>query len=318
MNELQLNVDDAASEHSEIEKMLEEDHQLIKETESIISDLTDRHKDFHVELENQVAREHGIAPPQTATPPLAAPAETMSFGTMFTGGRGSIFGNTAAAPSSKSALPPLHQNVATETTTAGSPSKAKSVSVAAKGEEEWISSSNLKQKTKSAKTKKSKMEAVPQSTNTSSKVAVITVDVVMQKAMCEMGLRVLTTRPDRQMQGDGNQPVQTLFRCYGCFTVEHDTNRTHCRQCGGMTFQRMSVYLDERGRTHERYSSRDRFNRRYLEKNHLVPRGTQLVRYNQQNGPYGHRRGKGRKGRREKRQFVGQQNGYRGGGGQRW
>jgi len=341
MNALQLDADDAASEHSEIEKMLEEDHQLIKDTESIISDLTDRHnelhsqqiKDFHVELENQVAREHGIAPrfqskgpltstlpppavpPQTAAPPIAPPAQSMSFGTMFTGGRGSIFGNAAAAAAPKSALPPLHQNVSTET-----PPKAKSSSGGAgKGAEEWITEKNLKQKTIENKPKKSKMEPVPQSTNKTSKVAVITVDVVMQRAMCEMGLRVLTTRPDRQMQSDGeNRPIQTLFRCYGCFTVEHDTNRTHCRQCGGMTFQRMSVYMDERGRTHERYSTRDRFGRRYLEKNHLVPRGSQLVRYNQQNGAYGHRRGKGRKGRREKRQYVGQQpNGYRGGG-QRW
>lgn len=343
MNALQLNGDDAASEHSELDKMLEQDHELIKDTESIISELTDQSmrlhsketKQFQAELEEQLRRENPHRPPrfqkgsltstlppppipiQAPAPPIAPQTETVSFGTMFAGGRGSLFGTVAgvsgAGSPSESPLPPLHQNAA-----APEPVKEKKKTLSDGMKGEWISAENL-EKSKKERQKKTKMEAVPQSTNQTSSVAVITVDVVMQRAMCDMGLRVLTTRPDRQMQSDTeNRPVQVLFRCYGCYNVEHDTTRTHCRTCGGMTFQRMSVYVDDRGKTHERYSTRDRFNRRYLEKNHLVPRGGQLVRYNQQNGAYGHRRGKGKR-RNNKRSFVGQQhNGYQRGGGQRW
>lgn len=170
------------------------------------------------------------------------------------------------------------------------------------------------------------VSAVKESTNTTSSVAAITVDHAMQRAMVEMGLRVMTTRADRHYGRNGNEAAQFMFRCYGCFNMEHDTTRTHCRTCGGMTFQRVSVYMDEDNHPHYHYSSQDRFMGGYMERHNLVPKGSQLVKYRQTNArgrrslnhaPRGGAAGTGRR-RRKKRGFIGQQqNGYRRGGGQR-
>jgi len=312
------------------------------ETKSIISDLDALHsqqtKQMQMELESQLSAERNTSkfsknhiPPRfrNGLPPPPQPnGSTPSFGTLFAGKAGSVFGTAATGGVSagaagtgtesvdpnKSPLPPLHQNVTTE------PVK-RTIKDAWNGE--WVSPENLKETaTSTKKKKKPKVEPIPESKNTSSKIAVITVDTAMQKAMVLMGLRVLTTRADRRYGRGGDEPVQTMFRCFGCFTMEHDTTRTHCRVCGGMTFQRVSVYMDEDGRPHHRYFARDRFGGRYLEKNNLVPRGAQLVKYQGtgRNNPTGGPRNKRQQKRRKKRGFIQgsqQQNGYRGGG-QRW
>merc|ERR1712087_556230 len=134
--------------------------------------------------------------------------------------------------------------------------------------------------------------------NTTSSVAVITRDTAMQKAMMSLGLRVLTTAENRHY-GDRNEPTDIQFRCYGCYTFEKNTNRTHCRHCGGQTFQRVQIYTDEWGKQHYRYSARDRFGHRYLDKHNLVPRGQQLVKYEHKPFGQGRQRKKGRAGRRQ-------------------
>merc|ERR1712228_346102 len=131
-----------------------------------------------------------------------------------------------------------------------------------------------------------------------SSVAVITVDTAMQRCMVNMGLRVMSTSKDRQFggsdavkNGDDNnnkkdkgnahnngEPVQYVFRCYGCFQFENNTTRTHCRWCGGQTFQRVAICRDENGQHHYRYYYKDRYATKYLDKHQLIPRGSQLVK----------------------------------------
>lgn len=326
----ELSLDDAASahsKHSDIDQMIAEDiNKTFNETASIISDLQS-HKELYshqtaqalLEAESQMMSHPLPPPPQPAAPPKVAASGGVSFGTMFTAAPGSIFGNAPAQPAdpSKSALPPLHQNAASD------PVKRTAADSWKGGE--WVTPENLKE-TPTKRKKGSKAIELPESTNTTSKVAAITVDIAMQRAMVDMGLRVLTTKADRRFGQNGrDEPVQMMFRCYGCYTNEHDTTRTHCRQCGGMTFQRVFIFLDENGKAHHRYSARDRWGGRYLEKYNLVPKGSQLVKYegtgrNNPNwaGQARHNK-RGRGGRRNNRRMRQHQNGngYRGGG-QRW
>ena len=152
--------------------------------------------------------------------------------------------------------------------------------------------------------------------NENSPVAVITVNVVMQRAMTEMGLRVLSTAKDRQYgnpqarhNGKGrhnnSEPVKYMFRCYGCFEFEEDTNRVYCRWCGNKTYQRVAIYEDENGKHHYRYFARDRFGGNYLQKHSLIPKGSQLVKdngkgnaHNYAQGHHGNRKKKKKKKKR--------------------
>lgn len=158
--------------------------------------------------------------------------------------------------------------------------------------------------------------------------------------MVEMGLRVMSTDQDRQYGGNkggnnnkggggGNnlngEPIDHVFRCYGCFQFEHDTTRTHCRWCGGQTFQRVAIYQDENGKHHYRYFYRDRYAQKYLDKHNLVPRGNQLVKYNQKNGRNNvqgqnnhNQQRKNQKKKNKKRGYLSQNNNNFRGGGQRW
>merc|ERR1712048_78175 len=155
--------------------------------------------------------------------------------------------------------------------------------------------------------KKKKVKNVEAVKNLDSSVAVITIDTAMQRCMVNMGLRVMSTQKDRQYGGkldgdgkekghvkkgkddpdgdaNGGEPVQWVFRCYGCFQFENNTTRTVCRWCGGQTFQRVAIYQDNRGQHHYRYYYKDRYATKYLDKHQLIPRGSQLVKNHQKNG----------------------------------
>merc|ERR1712154_495638 len=145
---------------------------------------------------------------------------------------------------------------------------------------EWISEDNLKIETrkKGKLGKPAKVTAVPDASNTDSKVAMVTMDFAMQKAAVQIGLRVLSTSSKMRYGNRGNESNDLLFRCYGCFTMEHDTSRTTCRVCGGQTFQRVNVYIDERGKAHHHYSARDRWGAGYQDRYGLMLRGNQYVK----------------------------------------
>jgi len=205
----------------------------------------------------------------------------------------------------------------------------------------WLGPENYKPVPKNQNKKKSKVKNVPNATNKDSSVAVITVDQTLQRAMVDMGLRVMSTSADRQYgnnnnnQGtnrrnnnrnaaNGGEPVDYQFRCYGCFHNEHDTTRTHCRWCGGQTFQRVAIYQDDNGKHHHRYYYRDRYAQKYMEKHSLVPRGAQLVKYNQTNGRNNvqgnnnQQQRKNQKKKNKKRGYLSQNNNNFRGGGSRW
>ena len=189
--------------------------------------------------------------------------------------------------------------------------------------------------------------------NLDSSVAVITVDTAMQRCMVNMGLRVMSTSKERlygkaagddkdneskensekngnnaqqQQQSSNNnkkhqngEPVQWVFRCYGCFQFENNTTRTHCRWCGGQTFQRVAIYLDQNGQHHYRYYYKDRYATKYLDKHQLIPRGSQLVKNHQKNGYDNNRNNQKNKKKNKKRGYLGNQPFNRGyGGQQRW
>merc|ERR1712129_304661 len=132
---------------------------------------------------------------------------------------------------------------------------------------EWLTPENFVKLPKNEGKKKHKLKNVQEVKNLDSSVAVITVDTAMQRCMVNMGLRVMSTSSDRaygnrkkdaktKTDGDkttqeddadnprgdanGGEPVQWVFRCYGCFQFENNTTRTHCRWCGGQTFQRVA------------------------------------------------------------------------------
>jgi len=106
----------------------------------------------------------------------------------------------------------------------------------------------------------------------------------MQRCLNEMGLRVLSLSDDRIYNNRNNaqngQPIRYIFRCFSCFTFEENTSRVICRNCGMKTYQRVAVYQDNNGKLHYRFYARDRYSQRYLENNHLVPRGAQLIKFN--------------------------------------
>ena len=372
---------DATSEKSDIEKMVEEDlTTTFDETQSILSELSAHSNQLSAQrqsMQNRLAAAAGSGgtgygqyaqhvPPRfqnSRSLPISAAfgqhgqapalqtqhsADSVSFGTLFTGGQGAIFGGGGGAESQSQAqsqgqqqeqgqqgqqgqpppltqsalqpnmmgggaLPPLHQNQTSE------PVKMTVADAWSNGD--WLTPENLKKGGNgSNKNKKSKLEQTGGS-NQDSSVAVITVDLAMQKAMLDMGLRVLSTQSNRQYGNGGgpngqNEPARFVFRCYGCFQFEQNTNRTHCRYCGGQTYQRVAIYVDASGKEHYRYFYRDRYAHKYLDKHGLVPRGSQLVKYNQQNG-----RGNNNKKKKKKRGYLNQGNynshNSRGGGG-RW
>eukprot|EP00483_Globobulimina_turgida_P001290 UN01292 len=177
----------------------------------------------------------------------------------------------------------------------------------------WLTPDNFKPIPKNDRRKKQKLQNV-ENVSADSSVAVVTVDIAMQRCMIGMGLRVLTTSNERQYgnnkrnkKGNNGEPIDHIFRCYGCFQYEHNTSRTHCRWCGGRTYQRVAIYKDENGKHHYRYFYRDRFAQKYLDTHSLVPRGSQLVKYNQTNHIKNNQR-RNQKRKRKKRTYLGNNN----------
>jgi len=237
---------------------------------------------------------------------------------------GAVMGNITHSP-----LPALSQNETSDHLSYAQirpdqPAKPEAkVSANEAWNNEWLTPDNFKAAPKNAPKKKTKLTTVQDSKNAHSSVAVITVDVAMQRAMSEMGLRVLSTSEDRQYRGGGDgrsEPVKYQFRCYACFQMEENTTRTHCRWCGGQTFQRVSVFEDDNGKHHYRYSFRDRYGHKYLDRHSLVPRGTQLVKYNQKNGRnQSNQSMMNQKKKKKRRGYLSQPgDGNFRGGGQRW
>merc|ERR1712154_66671 len=119
---------------------------------------------------------------------------------------------------------------------------------------------------------------------------------------------------------NNNEPIEYIFRCYGCFQFEHNTTRTHCRWCGGQTFQRVAIYEDNNGKHHYRYFYRDRYAGKYLDKHQLIPRGSQLIKNKQQNGRDNHynrnnsNQHRNQKKKKKKRAYLRSNNNYHYGG----
>jgi len=352
LNELKL--DDSAptqtdaqseSNKSNIERMVEEDlTKTFDETASLLSEMSahSQRQKLNAMQRNLTSKGKGLKGGNVDIAPQSAPSA--GFGTLFTGASGSLFQSDASAEANKSRPTPSPRPISplpesgqsTQSVQSKQNVKKKTVGDAWHGD--WLTPDNFKKqsgsvnkkskkvKLRDVREKKEKKESEKESVreNTTSSVAVITVDTAMQKAMISLGLRVLTTHSGSRQYGGGtaqgrngrNEPTDYVFRCYGCFTMEHNTNRTHCRHCGGQTFQRVAIYEDEFGKQHYRYFYRDRFAHRYLDKHSLVPRGAQLVKYEAQQGVQGgahgqsggHRR---KKQRRERRQQLGH-------GGGRW
>eukprot|EP01083_Nonionella_stella_P065913 173106_1 len=286
--------EDTAGDKSEIEKMIEEDlKNTFNETASLISSLSTRSTPT---MATQ-SEAHSMPILSPATHNNAAPP--VPFGTMFNGAHGSLFSGKEA------------------------PAAKKKKTIADAWEGEWLTPDNFRAIPKNAAKSKKKLKHSAQSSNTSSSVAVITVDKAMQRCMVEMGLRVMTTTAERQyggaQAGHNGEPIDYMFRCYGCFQFEHNTTRTNCRWCGGQTFQRVAIYEDDKGKHHYRYYYRDRYAHRYLDKHQLVPRGSQLVKYqqNQHNANHINPHRNQRK-KKKKRGAIYNQNQYRKGHAQRW
>jgi len=359
---------DAESVHSEIDKMIAEDIETtFQENESIITSLTAQSSQQFAAAAaasggaggggaevSQPSMNHSQSLPTTTT-------AGGGFGTLFNHQpAGSLFGAMSSEP-----LPPLAQTddddddddtrmqdkqkqqkpqkQKSKTKDKGKPQQQqpaqqeKKVNSSDAWNGAWLTPDNFKAEAKNApKRNKLKLKDVSGNGNAhgagdSSGVAVITMDLAMQRAMTEMGLRVLSNEAhiqygqnntsssssQQQQQQQQQEPVEHKFRCYACFTFEHDTTRTHCRVCGGDTYQRVAIYRDEHGKEHYRYSYRDRYAHKYLEKHSLIPRGSQLVKYHQTNGRNVNARTqslKNQKKKHKRRSYLQQPGGnYRGG-----
>eukprot|EP00488_Nonionellina_sp_1-RS-2012_P001450 TRINITY_DN232_c0_g1_i1.p1 TRINITY_DN232_c0_g1~~TRINITY_DN232_c0_g1_i1.p1 ORF type:complete len:341 (+),score=112.08 TRINITY_DN232_c0_g1_i1:553-1575(+) len=246
LEEFEVENDEEHAEKSEIEKMIEEDLKTtFNETASLISSLSAQSNRHLKPVMKSEAH---------STPIVSQISGNVGFGTMFNGKTGSLFGDTQT-------LDALKVNERQ-----GSTGTKKTVVDAWKGE--WLTPENFKSIPKNAaKNSKKKLKNAEESKKDSA-VAVITVDKAMQRCMVDMGLRVLTTSSDRQYGGSNGlngEPIDYIFRCYGCFQFEHNTTRTNCRWCGGQTFQRVAIYEDANGKHHYRYYYRYRYGHRYLD-----------------------------------------------------
>ena len=147
----------------------------------------------------------------------------------------------------------------------------------------WLTPKNYKP-SKASKKERPIIESFNKKTKSS--VVCVTSDTVMQQCLQEMGMRCIGEKIKhpilKKKHGKHeNSLKRVIFRCFACFEFEYNTNRTHCRYCGSKTYQRVAIYIDNNGKEHYRYYYRDRYAQRYMERRHLVPKGAQLVKYEQ-------------------------------------
>jgi len=86
-----------------------------------------------------------------------------------------------------------------------------------------------------------------------SSVGVITTDYQIQNALYQLGIRILS------VNGLSIHEIhQWALHCYSCFTMEKDTSKRFCSRCGNTTLQRVSIFLNRRGKVKYRFCNRNR------------------------------------------------------------
>jgi len=86
-----------------------------------------------------------------------------------------------------------------------------------------------------------------------STVGVITTDYQIQNALYQIGIRILSVNGMSI-----SQIRQWALHCYACFTMEKDTTKRFCSSCGNTTLQRVSIFLNSRGKVRYRFCNRNR------------------------------------------------------------
>merc|ERR1719285_469769 len=86
-----------------------------------------------------------------------------------------------------------------------------------------------------------------------STVGVITTDYQIQNALYQIGIRILSVNGMSI-----SQIRQWALHCYACFKMEKDTTKMFCSSCGNTTLQRVSIFLNSRGKVRYRFCMRSR------------------------------------------------------------
>jgi len=92
-----------------------------------------------------------------------------------------------------------------------------------------------------------------------STVGVITTDYQIQNALYQIGIRILS------VNGMSIYQIrQWALHCYACFKMEKDTNKRFCSACGNTTLQRVSIFMNARGKVKYRFCNRNRSRKKGL------------------------------------------------------
>lgn len=134
-------------------------------------------------------------------------------------------------------------------------------------EGEWITPSNIKEKTK-------ELDSGDYFEDAKVEVACITSDFAMQNVLKQIGLNVTSVdgRVIRQLR-------TFIFRCTTCFKTTSVMTKLFCPKCGHATLKKVGVSIDEKGNQHIHINGRKPLTARGKRFSLPTPRGGQHFQY---------------------------------------